>query len=276
VFLGRWPTKDLKVNISFFFPAFNDEGTVERMVVDAVKVLKSTAGKYEIIIVNDGSLDGTGKVADEMAKKFPQVKVVHHLYNIGYGAALKTGFATSKYELIFYTDGDHQFDPAHLTKLLPFIGEYDIVSGYRARRADSLSRRVMSKLYNFFVIVFLGVKLRDVDCAFKLLKRRVVRASGQYINNGAFICAELFLRAIKGGYKVKQVPIDHYAREYGKSSSFSFFFLLRSAVELLETTWELRLREKVHSLRRNMQRGLFSRKISKDSGRTGNMSKKVK
>jgi len=263
-------------NISFFFPAFNDEGTVEKMVVDAIKVLESVAKDYEIIIVDDGSFDGTGKVADKMAQRYPKVKVVHHLYNIGYGAALKTGFATSKYGLIFYTDGDHQFDPAELTRLLPFIGDYDIVSGYRAKRADTLSRRVFSKLYNFIILISLGVRLRDVDCAFKLIKKKVVQTSGQYINNGAFICAELFFRALQQGYKVKQIPVHHYAREYGKSSSFSLFFLLRSAVELSETAWELRLKEKVHAFRRNLQRKLFFRKLWSHSRMRRGKSKKEK
>lgn len=250
----------LKKNISFFFPVFNDEATVKKMVVDAIRVLESVADQYEIIIVDDGSLDDTAKIADEMAKKYPQVKVIHHLYNIGYGAALKTGFATCKYDLIFYTDGDHQFDLGELTKLLPFIEEYDIISGYRANRADSISRLIASKIYNFVIWSLFGIRVRDVDCAFKLFKRQVVQTSGHYINNGAFICAEFFFLAMRQKYKIKQVPVHHYPREYGKSSSFSFFFVLRSVVELAETAWELRLKERVHAFRRRVQERLFSRR----------------
>lgn len=249
-----------KKNISFFFPAFNDEATVKKMVIDAINVLESVADRYEIIIVDDGSLDDTPKIADEMAKKYRRVKVIHHLYNIGYGAALKTGFATCKYDLIFYTDGDHQFDLAELTNLLPFIAEYDIVSGYRASRADSISRLIASKLYNFVIWSVFGIGVRDVDCAFKLFKKQVVGASGHYINNGAFICAEFFFVAMRQKYKIKQVPVHHYPRQYGKSSSFSFFFVLRSMVELAETVWELRLKEKVRASRRRVQERLFSRR----------------
>lgn len=251
-----------KKNISFFFPAFNDEGTVEKLVEDAIGVFESVANDYEIIIVDDGSLDNTGKVADEIARKYSKVKVVHHLYNIGYGAALKTGFATSKHELIFYTDGDHQFDPAELKELLPWIEEYDIVSGYRVDRADSRTRRIASKLYNFMILLFFRIRLKDVDCAFKLLKREVVQASGRYINNGAFICAELFFRAKRQGYKIKQVPVHHYSREYGKSTSFSLFFILRSIVELAETLWYLDWRDKFYAFRRDLQRRLLLKRRS--------------
>jgi len=252
-----------KKNISFFFPAFNDEGTVQKMVEDAISVLKSVSNDYEIIIVDDGSVDNTGKVADEMAKKYSKVKVVHHLYNIGYGAALKTGFATSKYELIFYTDGDHQFDPKQLEELLPWIEEYDIVSGYRAERADSRTRKIASELYNFVIRLFFRIRFKDVDCAFKLLKKKVVDASGQYTNNGAFICAELFFRAVKQGYRVKQLPVRHYSREYGRSTSFSLFFILRSIVELAETLWYLNWRDKYYAFRQNAQRKLLLRQRRK-------------
>ncbi len=252
-----------KKNISFFFPAFNDEGTVEKLVEDAIDVLESVANDYEIIIVDDGSLDDTGKVADEMARKYAKVKVVHHLYNIGYGAALKTGFATSRHELIFYTDGDHQFDPVELKELLPWIEEYDIVSGYRAERADSRTRRIASQLYNFMIHLLFRIRLKDIDCAFKLLKREVVQASGRYINNGAFICAELFFRAIRKGYKIKQIPVHHYSREYGKSSSFSLFFILRSIVELTETLWYLDWRDRFYGFRRNLQRKLVIKRRPK-------------
>lgn len=252
-----------KKNISFFFPAFNDEDTVQKLVEDAIDVLESVSNDYEIIIVDDGSVDNTGKVADEMAKKYSKVKVVHHLYNIGYGAALKTGFATSKYELIFYTDGDHQFDPRELEKLLPWIDEYDIVSGYRVDRADSRTRKIASKLYNLIIHLLFRIRFKDVDCAFKLLKREVVQTSGQYTNNGAFICAELFFRAIRQGYRIKQLPVHHYAREYGKSTSFSLFFILRSIIELAETLWYLDWRDKYYAFRRDLQRKLLLRRQRK-------------
>lgn len=136
------------------------------------------------------------------------------------------------------------------------------ISGYRVDRADSRTRRIASKLYNFMILLFFRIRLKDVDCAFKLLKREVVQASGRYINNGAFICAELFFRAKRQGYKIKQVPVHHYSREYGKSTSFSLFFILRSIVELAETLWYLDWRDKFYAFRRDLQRRLLLKRRS--------------
>jgi len=160
-----------KQNISFFFPVFFDEGTVELMVEDARKVLSEIADKYEIIIIDDGSPDLSGQIADQMAKKYENVKVVHHKYNLGYGAALKSGFANSKYELIFYTDGDHQFDINELKSFVPYIDEYDLIAGYRKTRAyeNHKTRKFSSYIYNFFIRVVFGLKYKDLDCAFEFI-----------------------------------------------------------------------------------------------------------
>ena len=163
------PEQGSKPNISFFFPAFNDAGTIEKLTVAAIQVLKKVANKYEVIIVNDGSLDNTGEVADKLARKYDNVVVKHHLYNIGYGAALKTGFYSAKYELIYYTDGDMQFDPGELEKMLPLMDKADIVTGYKVKRADSRGRRATSWIYNRFVKTFLGIRVNDVDTALKLI-----------------------------------------------------------------------------------------------------------
>ncbi|MFC1485383.1 glycosyltransferase family 2 protein, partial [bacterium] len=228
-------------------------GTIKDMVEDAREVLEEIANEYEIIIVNDGSLDTTAQVADEMHEKYPEVRAVHHNYNVGYGAALKTGFAECKYEVIFYTDGDHQFDIKELKDLMPYIDEYDLVSGYRKNRAydNEKMRKLSSILYNAFIKLLFGLKYKDLDCAFKLMKRDVIKDSAQFINSG-FICAVLFYETERRGKKIKQLPVSHYERKYGVSSSFSFFFILRSIVELFEAVWEMKYREKFYSFRQNI------------------------
>ncbi len=249
--------KKLK-ELTFFFPVFNDEGTVEKMVTDALPVLRSTAEKFEILIVNDGSFDNSAKVADKMARDYPEVKVVHHLYNIGYGAALKTGFMTAKYDWIFYTDGDHQFDVNELKDLVPLSEHFDFISGYRQRRADTFSRRLSSRLYNFMVHSIFMLNFKDIDCAFKLLRKDVVNECVHYVNSG-FICVEIFYYAKRKGFRIKQVPVHHYKRTGASSTSISLFFLVRSFVELFEIFWELRLKEPFYRFRQKWIAILFFR-----------------
>lgn len=241
----------MRKGISFFFPAFNDQGTVERTVFDAISVLKELTDKYEIIIVDDGSTDQTGKVAEEMAAKFSEVRVIHHPYNIGYGAALKSGFRTSKYELIFYTDGDHQYDPSELKKLIPLINEADIVSGYKIKRADPPIRIFAGFLYNLAIRIFLGLNIKDIDTAFKLIKKEVLESINLKLNGG-FLCAELLYKAIANGYKIKQVPVSHFPRTYGRSSAFKSFFVLRSILEILDLWLEVVITPYFYKLRKSI------------------------
>ena len=253
------PSRRTKPNISFFFPAFNDAGTVEKLTVAAIKVLKRVANKYEVIIVNDGSLDNTGEVADRVARKYDNVIVKHHLYNIGYGAALKTGFYSSKYEWIYYTDGDMQFDPGELEKMVPLMDKADIISGYKIKRAEGTGRSATSWMYNRFVKTFLGIGVSDVDTAAKLIKREVIE--NIHLNlNGTFICAEILAKALKQHYRVVQVPVNHYPRTYGHSNALNLFFLMRSSVELMELWWNVALQEKLFGMRQKMLRSKYKRK----------------
>jgi len=251
-----------KPNISFFFPAFHDAGTVEKLVLAAREVLREIANRWEIIIVNDGSFDNTGDVADECAQKYENVVVQHHIYNIGYGAALKTGFYTAQYDLIFYTDGDMQYDPHELKLLLPLLNdEVTIVSGYKKKRADTWDRVLSAKFYNFIVRLIFRIHVRDIDAAFKLMRREVID-SIELRSNGGFICAELFAKARKLGYHVAQLPVSHYPRTYGRSSAFNLFFILRSTIELLELWWDIMARDSFFELRQRLWRFLLCRKKS--------------
>ena len=164
------------VSISVFFPCYNEQDNVARVVDNARKVLESLRADYEIIIVNDGSADATGRIADELAAQHERVRVVHHPQNRGYGAALQSGFRAATKELVFYTDGDGQFDLAELPPLLELIPPHDIVSCYRLNRQDPLLRKINGWCWTQLVCLVFGLRLRDIDCAFKLYRRAISTA----------------------------------------------------------------------------------------------------
>src|SRR5207245_2395346 len=158
--------------LSVFFPAYNDSGTIASMVIRTVKAASELTPDFEIIVVDDGSADGTADIADELARTYPQVRAVHHPINRDYGAALQTGFRSATKELIFYTDGDAQYDPAELSLLWSkMTADADLVNGYKISRSDPLHRILIGRIYHHIVSLLFGLKLRDVDCDFRLLRR---------------------------------------------------------------------------------------------------------
>src|SRR5581483_10601378 len=159
--------------LSVFFPAYNDSGTIASMVIRAVKTASALTPDFEVIVVDDGSGDGTAEIADELARTYPEVRAVHHPTNRDYGAALKTGFHSATKELIFYTDGDAQYDPTELGVLWAQMSPgVDLVNGYKISRADPFHRIVIGRVYHHIVSVLFGLTVRDVDCDFRLMRRR--------------------------------------------------------------------------------------------------------
>ena len=220
-------------SISVFFPAYNEERNVAAMVDRFRAVLPRIADAYEIIVVNDGSADRTGAVADELAAADQHVRVVHHPTNRGYGGALKSGFAASRHEYVFFTDGDGQFDVAEIDRLLPFVPEYDVVVGYRLERAEGGVRQLNATLWNALVRRSFGIPVRDVDCAFKLFKRRVfdvVRPQAE----GAMISTEILARAIRAGFRMTEVGVHHLPREHGKPTGANPLVIARAFYELFK------------------------------------------
>jgi len=206
----------MKPNISIFFPTYNEQETISEVIVKTVRVMREVAGNYEVIIVNDGSTDDTPKIAQRLSKKNKNIKIVTHAVNRGYGAALRSGITNSKYELIFYTDADMQFDISEIKKLLPLIGEADIVSAYRLNRQDPLMRKIIAWFYNGFLRYYLDITVRDIDCAFKLYKREVF--NGMSINSEkGTVDVEILAKAKKKGFKIAQVGVHHYKRKSGTS-----------------------------------------------------------
>ena len=225
--------------ISIFFPAFNEEKNIQTTVSAALSVVSSIFDDFEIIIVDDGSSDRTAEMIDSLARSNARVKAVHHPLNMGYGAAVRTGFAKSSKELVFYTDGDGQFDISEIKLLLPLIKEADLVIGYRIKRSDPFHRWLFAKLWGTLIAVLFNMWVRDTDCAFKLIKRNVIE-SLDLKSNGAFISAELLIKAKKKGFKIKQVAVHHYPRKGGKQTGANIKVIMKAFYELFKLWGELK------------------------------------
>lgn len=227
--------------ISVFFPIFNEEGNVEATVSKAIKVLQDLKLEYEIIIVNDGSKDKTEQVAENLANKNPKIRVINHPKNLGYGEALKSGFYNARFDTIVYTDGDGQFDFSEITKFLEKIDSYDLIIGYRIKRQDSFVRRFFGKGWRLTLLVIFGLTLKDVDCGFKMVKKKVLETIPHLESErGAMINAELAIKAKKYGFKVGQIGVNHYPRLSGRSTGANVGVIIKSYVDLLRLWWKLK------------------------------------
>jgi glycosyltransferase involved in cell wall biosynthesis len=219
--------------ISVFFPAYNDSGTIASMVIRAVKTASELTTDYEVIVVNDGSTDATAEVADELARTYPHVRVVHHPANRGYGGALQTGFRSATKEWIFYTDGDAQYDPAELALLWARRSDaVDLVNGYKISRSDPFHRIVIGRLYHHIVSTLFGLTVRDVDCDFRLLRRSIFDRI-QLEKTSGVICLEMMKKIADARFRIVEVPVHHYHRAYGKSQFFNFRRIFKTGLDVL-------------------------------------------
>ncbi len=220
--------------LTVFFPAYNDSGTIASMVISAVQTARQLTSDFEVIVVNDGSADATGRIADELARLYPQVRVIHHPHNRGYGGALRTGFAAATKPFIFYTDGDAQYDPAEMALLWERMGDgVDLVNGYKIARSDPLHRIVLGRIYHYTVKLLFGLKVRDVDCDFRLLRRSIFDRI-QLEKSSGVICLELMKKVQDAGFRIVEVPVHHYHRAYGRSQFFNYRRLARTAIDVLK------------------------------------------
>jgi glycosyltransferase involved in cell wall biosynthesis len=221
------------VSISVFFPCYNEQDNVARVAERALAVLKKLSVDFEVIIVDDGSSDATGRIADEICRQDSRIKVVHHPTNLGYGAALQSGFKAATKELVFYTDGDGQFDINEMPPLLPLMAEYDVVSCYRLNRRDPFIRKVNGWCWTKLVCLLFGMKIRDIDCAFKLYKRKIFDRIN-LTSTGALIDTEILARAIRKGYRITQRGVHHYPRTAGAQTGAKLRVICRAFKELFK------------------------------------------
>ena len=227
-------------SISVFFPAFNDEKTIGGLVKEVFEILPSIAQKYEVIVINDGSIDGTAQVLEKLAKKYKDFKVVTHEKNCGYGGALKSGFKATKGDYVFYTDGDGQYDVSELPKLVDRIDEgIDLVNGYKIKRGDSLLRIIVGQLYALWVRLLLGIRFADVDTDFRLFRRGILEKISLTCDSGA-ICAEILAKIQKAKGVIVSVPIHHYQRKYGSSQFFWPKRILKTIIDDFWLWWKLK------------------------------------
>ncbi|MGE3342509.1 MAG: glycosyltransferase family 2 protein [Vicinamibacterales bacterium] len=225
--------------LTVFFPAYNDSGTIASLVISARTTAQKLTRDFEIIVVNDGSADHTAEIADELAHTYPEVRVIHHPKNRGYGGALRSGFAGATKDLIFYTDGDAQYDPAELELLWPrMVAGIDVVNGYKISRSDPMHRIIIGRVYHHTVKRLFGLKVRDVDCDFRLLRRAVFDRITLEHNSGV-ICLELMKKLTDAGCVIAEVPVHHYHRAFGKSQFFNFRRLVHTARDVFKLWIEL-------------------------------------
>jgi len=210
----------LPPSISVFFPAYNDALSLPRLIAKTFDVLRTTTPDYEVIVVNDGSFDNTGEVLASLAMQFaPHLRVITHPENRGYGGALRSGFAAATKDLVFYTDGDGQYDVGEIPKLLELMkADIGLVNGYKLERNDPWHRICIGNVYNAFARLMFGIKLRDVDCDFRLIRRPMLE-SIELTSTSGTICVEL-VRKLEMSCEVAEVGVHHYPRLYGRSQFF--------------------------------------------------------
>jgi glycosyltransferase involved in cell wall biosynthesis len=231
-------------SISVFFPAYNDGGTIASMVIAALQTCARLTNDYEVIVGNDASTDYTAEVLNDLAARYDHVRILHHPKNLGYGGNLRSGFAAATKDLIFYTDGDAQYDPRELALLYPnMTPEIDIVQGYKIERNDPLFRIIIGRIYHWTVKILFGLRVRDTDCDFRLIRKRAMDRFTLRSDSGT-ICVELVKKLQDTGARFTEVPVHHYHRVYGQSQFFNFRRIWRTGVQLLGLWWELVVQRK--------------------------------
>jgi glycosyltransferase involved in cell wall biosynthesis len=220
-----------KVNksISIVFPAYNEEANIGVLIDRTIPVLNENTDRWEIIVVDDGSSDRTQEVVEKYGNK--QLSLIHHSHNRGYGAAVKSGLTSAKNDLIFFSDSDLQFDIRELGKLLQWIDQYDIVIGYRQKRRDPLFRRLNAFGWNTLVRFLFGLKVKDINCAFKMFNRPVLEKIS-IDAAGAMINTDILAQAVKYGFTIKEVPVTHYPRLKGQQTGANIKVITKAFNEL--------------------------------------------
>jgi glycosyltransferase involved in cell wall biosynthesis len=232
-------TGEQPFTVTVVLPAHNEEGNISTVVHQSLEVLPTVAETFEIIVVNDGSRDGTGDVADKLAADDQRVRVIHHARNLGYGCAWRSGIDASTNDWIFFMDSDRQFDIAEIAKLVAQIPGNEIVAGYRIRRNDPFYRFVVGSWFNILVTLLFDVHLVDIDCGFKMFRSNVLKS--MVLNSpGALINTEIHAKANRAGARLAQVGINHYPRPAGRQSGTRLKVMFSAVVEIFKLRWNLR------------------------------------
>ena len=224
-----------KPNISLFFPVYNDQNTVRIVANRALELLEEVADSYEVIIVDDGSPDSSGDIADQLANQFDEITAIHHAQNRGYGAAMKTGIAASQYEIICMIDGDNEYDVFDLKKMLKVRNYYMLVIAFRYRKLYSTKRIFISFVYNAVLRIVFKSPFRDISTGIRMINRAVFD-DVELTSNSPFIGAELTLKSMLRGFPVGEVGIQTFPRDFGHGSATSF----KNIIGTIKDIWRIR------------------------------------
>lgn len=235
----------MKSGVSIFFPCYNDAQSIVLLVKTVFSVIKKYTNSYEVIVVDDASTDSSRKVLKLLAKKYKKLRLVFHSKNLGYGGALRSGFKEAKYELIFYTDGDGQYDVSELPILLSLMSEdVDFVNGIKMVRHDPTYRIVIGNLYSFLIRWFFWVPILDIDCDFRLIRKKVIDKLDLQCCSGA-ICIELIKKAQIAGASFREVSVHHLERKFGVSQFFMVERIMSTFGEIFFLWWKLMVAKKI-------------------------------
>ncbi len=223
-------------SVTVVLPAHNEEGNIKNTVESCLSYLEKNFGEYEIVVVNDGSSDGTRGIVEEISSANPEVVLVNHETNKGYGSALRSGFDRASKEFIFFMDSDGQFDINDLSGLTPYAGSGRVVIGYREDRADSFIRSLNAWLYSMYIYVVFGLKVRDMDCAFKIFPAGAYRDVKPVKSEGALFSAEFLIKLKRRGFQFKEVPVRHFPRVFGSQTGAN----IRVILKMFKESWKLR------------------------------------
>ncbi len=229
-------------SISVVFPCYNDEFSICDLVRVAQRTAAACASCFEIVVVNDGSSDGSGRALDNLQDEVPELRVIHHSHNRGYGGALLSGFAAASKQWIFYTDGDGQYDASEMANLVAAAtADIDIVQGYKVGRGDSWYRKALGRTYHHVVKRAFDLPFRDTDCDFRLMRRSTLQGLGLTRTSGV-ICVEMTRKFRDVGAKFVEVPVSHHFRPHGRSQFFRLPQISRAALQLGKLWYRLVLR----------------------------------
>lgn len=234
-----------KYSLSLILPVYNEDENIRNTIKKAYRFLRVEEQilNYEVIVIDDGSRDATADVLCECRDLYPNLKIIKHKRNRGYGAAIMSGFKNSSYPNVFIMDADGQFDVRDLDRLLPYSDQYNIVVGYREKRQDSLYRIILGKTHTFLIFLLFGLKLKDVNCGFKLIKREVLGALG-FVCSGPLVYSDILVNAKNKGLKIKEVPVSHYPCRKGKQTGGSLKVIFTAIRELLELWYRVKIKGK--------------------------------
>jgi len=222
---------DARPELSLVFPVFDEERNIGRLLDEALDLAPRLAADFEIVVVDDGSRDGSARVISERLRDQPRIRLIRHAANRGYGAALRAGLREARGERVFFSDADLQFDLDELSTLLAHTRDFDIVVGYRSPRRDPWPRRLIAAIWGALVALLFDLRVRDIDCAFKVFHRHVLEVI-PIASVGALVNTEILVRARQAGFRIHQVPVTHRRRRFGRQTGASPRVMLRALFEL--------------------------------------------